>query len=307
MSKKLLLGIIVVLLVTNIATVIFMNKDESVVVKESGDGQTTITEKEPVATVDGEEIKYSEWMESLREEQGEQQLKTMIDRHIVNQLAAEKNMEIHDKIIERDLAYLTTMQGPLSSDELATEKQKWEKETIYRYQLEFLLTEDITIPEEEIQQYYDKYKNQYNFTEAMQLSHILVPNMETAEKVYAELEGGASFNLLAQEYSIDDTASDANGYLGFINTSSQFFPSGYEEVANELAADSYSEPFVVSNGVAIIYLHQQLPEIEFTYDEIKPYVKSELALREENLSLNTVPLWEQLEIDWIYSNVNREQ
>lgn len=307
MSKKLLLGIIVVLLVTNIATVIFMNKDESVVVKESGDGQTTITEKEPVATVDGEEIKYSEWMESLREEQGEQQLKTMIDRHIVNQLAAEKNMEIHDKIIERDLAYLTTMQGPLSSDELATEKQKWEKETIYRYQLEFLLTEDITIPEEEIQQYYDKYKNQYNFTEAMQLSHILVPNMETAEKVYAELEGGASFNLLAQEYSIDDTASDANGYLGFINTSSQFFPSGYEEVANELAADSYSEPFVASNGVAIIYLHQQLPEIEFTYDEIKPYVKSELALREENLSLNTAPLWEQLEIDWIYSNVNREQ
>lgn len=307
MSKKLLLGIIVVLLVTNIATVIFMNKDESVVVKESGDGQTTITEKEPVATVDGEEIKYSEWMESLREEQGEQQLKTMIDRHIVNQLAAEKNMEIHDKIIERDLAYLTTMQGPLSSDELATEKQKWEKETIYRYQLEFLLTEDITIPEEEIQQYYDKYKNQYNFTEAMQLSHILVPNMETAEKVYAELEGGASFNLLAQEYSIDDTASDANGYLGFINKSSQFFPSGYEEVANELAADSYSEPFVASNGVAIIYLHQQLPEIEFTYDEIKPYVKSELALREENLSLNTAPLWEQLEIDWIYSNVNREQ
>ena len=307
MSKKLLLGIIVVLLVTNIATVIFMNKDESVVVKESGDGQTTITEKDPVATVDGEEIKYSEWMESLREEQGEQQLKTMIDRHIVNQLAAEKNMEIHDKIIERDLAYLTTMQGPLSSDELATEKQKWEKETIYRYQLEFLLTEDITIPEEEIQQYYDKYKNQYNFTEAMQLSHILVPNMETAEKVYAELEGGASFNLLAQEYSIDDTASDANGYLGFINTSSQFFPSGYEEVANGLAADSYSEPFVASNGVAIIYLHQQLPEIEFTYDEIKPYVKSELALREENLSLNTAPLWEQLEIDWIYSNVNREQ
>ncbi|MHA6252883.1 peptidylprolyl isomerase [Oceanobacillus sp. CAU 1775] len=302
MSKKLLWGIIVVLLITNIATLIFTDKDEVVV--EDGDGQTVITDKEAVATIGEVEITYNDWMEALREERGEQQLKSMIDRQLVDQLAKEKNIEIHDKVIERDLAYLTSMQGPLTEEELAAEKEKWEKETIYRYQLEFLLTEDISIPEEELRSYFDEYEKQYNFVPAMQLSHILVPNMETAQRVYDELEAGASFELLAREHSIDDEASDAQGYLGFINTNSQFFPAGYEEVANELEPHSYSEPFVASNGVAIIYLHQKLPEIEFTFDEIKPYVKSELALREENLSLNTAPLWEASEIEWIYSNTN---
>ena len=64
---------------------------------------------------------------------------------------------------------------------------------------------------------------------------------------------------------------------------------------------SYSEPFIADNGVAILYLHRKLPAIEFTYDEIKPYMESELALQEMDQSLIADPLWEQLDIDWIYS------
>ena len=53
--------------------------------------------------------------------------------------------------------------------------------------------------------------------------------------------------------------------------------------------------------MAILYLHRKLPAIEFTYDEIKPYMESELALQEMDQSLIADPLWEQLDIDWIYS------
>jgi foldase protein PrsA len=246
-------------------------------------------------------------MTGLREDFGEQQLKSMIDRSLVEKLASEKNIEINDKLIERDIAYLTSMQGPMNEEELAKEEEKWVKEATYRYQLELLLTEDISVPDEEIETYYNNYKNQYDFNSAMQLSHIVVQDTETAEKVYDELEAGASFSLLAQEYSIDEDTKDVGGYLGFINTNSQFFPGGYEEVANNLEEHTYSEPFAADTGIAIILLHQNLPQIEFTYEEIKPYVESELALHQEGLSLNTNPLWEDTDIDWIFSTTDREE
>lgn len=299
MSKRLLLGIIVVLLVTNIATLLFLEGNDEVVLE--GDEETTVSSKEPVATIDGEEITYANWMEKLRETHGKNELKSMINRNIVTKLAAEKNIEINEKVIERELAYLVSMQGVMTEEEYKAEKEKWREDIIYRYQLELLLTEDISIPEEELQTYYNQYKNQYDFTPAMQLSHILVQDMDTAEKVYSELEEGASFDLLAQEYSLDEDTRRDGGYLGFINTNSQFFPNGYEEVAKETGEHAYSEPFAADNGIAIIYVHQTLPAIEFTYEEIKPYVKSELALHQEKINPTADPLWEEVEVDWIFS------
>lgn len=301
MSRKLLWGIITVLLVTNIATLLFMNQNREVFVDENGEESAT-ERNETVATIDGEDITYAEWMTALRESHGEKVLQSLIDHHLVSKLAEEKQIEINEKVIERELAFLTSMQGPLTEDELIQAEEKWREEIIYRYQLEFLLTEDISIPEDEVEEYYDVYKNQYNFKPAMQLSHILVSDMETAEKIYGELEQGANFDQLAREYSIDDETKNSGGYLGFINTNSQFFPDGYEKVANEIDEHSYSTPFAAANGVAIIYLHQSLPEIKFSYEEIKPYVENELALHEENIPLQAAPLWEKHEIDWLYDN-----
>lgn len=301
MSKKLLMGIIAVLLITNVATLIFKDSKDQVVLNEEDGEEKAVSNNEPVASIAGEKIIYADWMKELREVHGEKQLKTMVDRHVVEKLAEEKDIEISEKVIERELAYLLAMQGAMTEAEYTAAEEKWRDEIIYRYQLEFLLTEDITVPEDEIQTYYEGYKNQYNMSAAMQLSHILVENKDTAEKVYEELEAGASFELLAQEYSLDKETNKDGGYLGFINTNSQFFPNGYEEVANGMEEHTYSEPFVADNGVAIIYLQQAVPAIEFDYEEIKPYVKSELALHKEKMTLNAELLWEELEIDWIFS------
>lgn len=300
MSKKLLLGIIIVLLITNIASLLFWNKGETVSLGNKNGKESEINENEPVATINGEEISHADWVQALRSNHGEKQLKNIIDRNIVKQLAEEKDIEIHDKVIEREIALLTSMQGVMSEEEYKKNEENWEKEIIYRYQLEMLLTEDTSIPEDEVKSYYDIYKNQYDFGASMQLSHILVQNFDTAEKVMKDLNDGASFDLLAQEYSIDEESKKDGGYLGFIKTSSQFFPNGYEEVAAEMDEHSYSEPFKADNGVAIIYLHRKLPSIEFSYEEIKPYVKSELALQEMDQSLTANPLWEKVDVEWVY-------
>lgn len=298
MSRKLLLGIIVVLVITNIASLLIWNNDNADV---ASDEEVDIDTEEAVASIGGEEINYQDWMGALRNTYGENQLKTMIDYVVVNQLADEKNIEVDDKVVDREVALLTSMQGLMTAEEFEAEEEAWREDIRYRYQLEKLLTEDTTIPAEEIQRYYDEYGNQYDFRPTMQLSHILVRDSETAEQVTEELEDGASFDLLAQEYSIDEETKDEGGYLGFINTNSQFFPNGYEEVAADIEEHSYSEPFRADRGIAVIYVHRKLPAIEFTYEEKKPYVESELALQELNQSLTATPLWEELDIDWIYA------
>ncbi|WP_099158877.1 peptidylprolyl isomerase [Virgibacillus ndiopensis] len=297
MSKKLLLSVIVVLLITNVATLLFWNKDDEKVVLDEGNA---VDLKKPVATIEGEEISYKEWMDALRKAHGQSQLEKMIDHEIVTQLAKKNNIEVSEKVIDRELSLLTGMQGPMTEEEAEKKAKKWREDVIYRYQLAALLTMDASIPEEEMRSYFNDYKNQYNFTASLKLSHIIVPDFDTAEKVMKELDNGASFQLLAQEYSIDEDTKKDGGYLGYFTNNSQFLPTGYRETALEMEERSYSEPFKSDTGVAIIYLHAKLPDIEFTYDEIKPYIKSELALEKQKESLSTKPLWDKLDIEWIY-------
>lgn len=301
MSKRFLLSIVLVLIITNIATLLFWNQNDpnvDIVIDDKSGSQ--IANDQAVATIGDEEILYQDWKSSLQMDYGEVHLKKLIDRTVVAQLAEEKDIQINEKVIDHGVALLATMQGVMTEEEIATAEEKWREDLIYRYQLEALLAEDVIIPEEEIQSFYDGYHKQYDFASSLQLSHILVEETEVAEKVIEELEDGASFNLLAQEYSIDEETKDSGGYLGYFAGTSQFIPNGYSERAEEMDEDSYSEPFNAGDGIAIIYLHRHLPSITFTYDEIKDQIRNELALKEYEQVLTADPLWEQLEIDWIY-------
>lgn len=299
MSKKLLLGIIVILLITNIATLLLWNTDKNIVLESDGE-KKKINSKKPVAIIDGKRISYDEWMASLRMHNGESRLKTMIDQTVVDKLAKQRNIRIDEKIIERDIALLLTMQGVMTKEETARKVKNWRESIIHRYQLEALLTEDNNISAEKISKYYEEYHKQYDFQASRQFSHIVVENSETAEKVMQELEQGASFDLLAQEYSIDEDTKDDGGYLGFFVKGNSFIPDAYMEKAVEMDERTYSKPIEVNNGLAIVYLHRKLPAITFTYDEIKPYIEWELALEKSGKSLTASPLWDSADIEWVY-------
>ncbi|MGY0695000.1 peptidylprolyl isomerase [Virgibacillus sp. FSP13] len=297
MSRRLLLGIVVVLIVTNITTLLAWNKDENVTIDGT---KAKIDSGKPVATVGDEEISYNAWIQSLRDVHGKSQLKQLVDHKLVEQLASNRNIEISEKVIDREIALLTTMQGIMTKEETASKEKKWRKDIVYRYQLMALLAENTKVNEDEVTAYYNGYQKQYDFQATMQLSHIVVSDFKTAKKVVKELDNGASFKLLAKEYSIDEETKSAGGYLGFFVNSSQFLPNGYEEVAKEMEQRSYSEPFKSDHGVSIIYLHRKLPSITFTYDEIKQYIKEELALEKNGRSLTADSLWDKADIKWIY-------
>src|SRR5699024_4234091 len=146
MSKKLLLGIIIILLITNIATLLFWskNKREETTIEEN---DVTISSTDPVATIDKDTITYDEWMDDSRSNKAKQQLQSRIDHHRANRVTAQRTSNIDDKGLDREVAHLTTMAGIMTKEEAARREKEWREAVEYRYQLEMLLTDGEKVPE----------------------------------------------------------------------------------------------------------------------------------------------------------------
>jgi foldase protein PrsA len=297
MSKRLLWGMITILLVTNIASIIILtgNKGDSVedIVKESD------IPKE-VANIGGKAITAEEWIEQLQATYGETHLKSLINEKVVFQLAEENNLAVDEDLINKELATIETTAGVMTAEEREKNREKWTKTIRYEMLLDKLLTRDIIISEGEITKAFSDRKEQYEFPRSYQLSQIIVSDQNTAETVINELNNGQSFQQLAKEYSIDPYTKANGGYLGYFPEDNNYLQNIYYTTVNNMEEDSYSRPFQTGEGTVILYLHHILPEIQLGFDDAKDHVRSRLAL--EQIATNVSPeiLWEELGVSWIY-------
>lgn len=294
-----LLLIIVILVMTNIVTVVMMSGNESLTGIE-GNYTVEVDKKEPVAKIGGDPVSYQEWLHHLEKTYGKKALTEMIDYQVVEQLAAENNISIREEVIDLEISFLLTMAGPLTVSETEAKEAKWRETINHRLLTEELFTQNINISDVEIQSYYDQYKNQYNFSQQIQISHVILPDQATADRVIAELEDGASFSALAREYTTDEETKRAGGYLGYYTASNSFLPTGYFDRAIALAEEQYSEPFSVNAGVAILYLHRELPSVDLTFEQLSSHIRRKIAIEEMGEVPSARALWEQLDVEWIY-------
>ena len=304
MTRKFLWRIILLLLITNVLTVGIwsLNRNDDEVNPEREDFSVEVDQKEPVATIGEEEITYKQWVSNLEKEYGRKALEKMVNEQVITQLAEEQKITINDEIIDLELSLLFTMEGVLTEKEIPVKQKEWSKGIKNRIYLEELTTQDIPVTEQEIETYYNDYNGQYQLSRSFQLSHILVANETTANKVIDELEDGASFAALAREYTLDETTKRGGGYLGYYTETSSFLHSTYFQQALGMEEHSYSSPFKIDNGgnVVIIYLHRELPEINLSYDTLHDHIRREIALKKMENTPEISDLWNQLEVEWIY-------
>ncbi|MDC3426247.1 peptidyl-prolyl cis-trans isomerase [Aquibacillus sp. 3ASR75-11] len=298
MTKKFLWGVIVLLLITNLATIVIWMKEKEEVI--TGENTPQLKRNDTVASIGNTDISYEKWLTTLEDTYGKKVLKDMVDREVVLQLAKKNGIEINEKLIEREISLLYTMEGPLTKQEAKAKEEAWRSDVRYRYYLEALLTMDIAVSEEEIREYFETYEDQFQFEASYQFSQIVVNDMETASKIMRELDDGASFSVLAREYSIDQKTKDDGGYLGFFTNGTNFLEDIYFEEADEMENNSYSKPIQTGDGVVVFYLHRKVPSVRFTYDELKGEIRREVALERLNQVANANSLWDKLDVEWIY-------
>lgn len=300
MKRKLLWIVIALLLVSNVVTLLILNSGEEENRRMHGGTTEGNQGNQVAATIGGEEISYEYWLDHLEQSYGRKALKEIINHHVIEQLAQENNITIEQGILDLETSFLFTLEGTLTSTQVEEKRAEWEEMIKHRLSVEELATMDVDVPEAEIQAYYDRYRNQYSFSQHIQISHIIVPDRSTADRVIEELDQGASFSALAREYTIDDETRRDGGYLGYFTASNSFLPSGYFERATALEEHEYSEPFQTGEGIGILYLHRNLPSVELTYDQVRNHIRRILALEQIHPAPNPTDFWNELNVEWIY-------
>ncbi len=166
----------------------------------------------------------------------------------------------------------------VSEEEIRNEYLK-ENEEI---EIEYLLIKpekDIRPEEEEIEEYYQKQKEDYRIPEKIRVRHILIKGKEARERikeVSKRLKRGEGFEKLAKELS-QCPSKEKGGDLGFFKRGDMV--EEFERVAFGLKEDQISRPVRSRFGYHIIKLEEKreshIPPLEEVRERIKRTLKEE--------------------------------
>src|SRR5690606_29626668 len=92
-----------------------------------------------------------------------------------------------------------------------------------------LLASRIEIEEEEMQDFFEQYKDFLGTEEQVRVRHILVETEEEANEIREQLVNGADFAALARKHSIDPGSAERGGDLGWVARNRMVRP--FEDVA----------------------------------------------------------------------------
>ncbi|HHR84904.1 MAG TPA: tetratricopeptide repeat protein [Candidatus Acetothermia bacterium] len=104
--------------------------------------------------------------------------------------------------------------------------------------------------DDDLAAYFEKNISKYTEDEQVRASHILVKDLDTANKVLDELNNGADFAELAKKYSTDTGTKDKGGDLGFFGRGQMV--KEFEDAAFSLKVGEISQPVKSQYGYHII-------------------------------------------------------
>lgn len=233
---------------------------------------------EIIATTEYGEITKEQFYNELKERFGEDVLKEMITRQIL-----ENKMDVNskDEFAELDKE-IEDMRDQLGNqfDELV-KQQGFKTSEDYRYvlylsKLEYnFATSDIEVTEDDIREYYERLQ------EEIHARHILVKEKETAEEIIERYNNGEEFAVLAEEYGTDGTAKNG-GTLGYFTAGKMVKP--FEDAVYALEVGEISEPVQTDFGWHVIFVEDRREnETDIgEFDEVKDYLRDQLLSRQIN-------------------------
>ena len=200
-----------------------------------------------------------------------QYVKYLVQLEEFGKEAEELGIEVTDNDVDKEVQEFikTRFDGKRADFEKALKEQGYTekslRETLYASVLSQKLfdavTKDVKVPEAEILAYYQQNQATYGTPESRDVRHILVTekngdavdfdkSKEEADRLYAELQGGADFAALAKANSDDTASAVKGGNLGAINRG-QTVPE-FDKVSFDLKLGTISKPVKTTYGYHII-------------------------------------------------------
>jgi peptidyl-prolyl cis-trans isomerase C len=246
---------------------------EQGVAPQAGGGVPPQVEKNPervLAKVDGHEIK---------EKDVEQIIQMAGAQGAVYDNEQGRKAILDELVTMRLFALAGEKQGLDKTPEFQSALANFTMQALARAAIEKSLN-DLAISDEESKKFYDENPDQFTTPDAIHARHILVSDDVTSADIVTsiqeELKKGTSFDVLATQHSIDPSAAQGGGDLGFFSRG-DMVPE-FEEAAFALKEPGdISDPVQSAFGWHIIKLEEKQPSTVMGYDEIKPQIAQYLA------------------------------
>ena len=159
------------------------------------------------------------------------------------------------------------------SPEVARKLEDIKKKLVVQTFLEKKTTDMIT--EADLKRAYDEMVASMRDEKEIRARHILVPTEKEAQEVKAKLNGGASFEDVAKDYSKDPGSAKQGGDLGYF-TKDKMVPQ-FADAAFKLKKGEISDPVKSPFGWHIIQVEDIRKVTVPTYNESKDMLRAKLA------------------------------
>ncbi len=235
--------------------------------------------------------------QNLLKEYRKVKLDELINQKLLSQAAQESNVQVtqeeKDQYFNQQVEQIK-QQNDLSQEEFEQVLQQQGISSLDEYKERFLessnilvnkflqteVYSDINISEEEAKKYYDNNKNKFKQNKRVDVSHILVEDAETAQKLKTEIENGKEFATVAKNNSIDKQSASKGGRLGFIEKG-KVIPQ-FEEAAFNLEVGEVSDVIQTQNGYHILTVNDIEEASQKSFDEVRDQIEETLTNQKSN-------------------------
>lgn len=227
-------------------------------------------ENKVLATVNGKEITENEVEVFLRS------LAPQVAAQFSNKEGKEKLLQ---ELVNQELFYLDAISNNLDKEEAFEAELELVKANLLKQYAVAKTLNNITASQEEIRDYYEKYKDTFKKPESVRASHILVDEENAALNIIKEIKENLTFQDAAKKYS--KCPSGANGGdLGYF-TRGKMVPE-FENAAFELNKDEISSPVKSQFGYHIILVTDKKGPSESTIEEVKDELARQIIIVKQN-------------------------
>ncbi|MDD4587646.1 MAG: peptidyl-prolyl cis-trans isomerase [Heliobacteriaceae bacterium] len=212
-----------------------------------------------------------------------QELERMIDEKLYEQEAQKRGIQVTDEQVieelekekqrfENDAAYQKALK---QADVTEAEIKEIIRTGLKVFKLYEAVTVDVQVTDDELRQYYQDNPLRFKQEKQVKASHILVTTEEEAKAVIADLNKGVEFNQLAVERSIDPSAAQNKGDLGYFEQDAmvkEFSDAAFALNKGEITRVPVKSTF----GYHVIRVEDIKPEKQQSFEEVKDRLRVDL-------------------------------
>ena len=159
-----------------------------------------------------------------------------------------------------------------------------QRELMVNRVLETELKDKLKVEEDDLKNFYEAHKADYEQKEAVKVSLIEAVNREAADKIYKELKGGRDFSAYAKEISLNkNTAKDGGRFPNWVRRGEDDLGIGNAEAVAKVLFSAKKgellEPVQAGESWFVFRIEDTRAAQPTTYDEAKERVKNDYSMQ----------------------------